>query len=671
MAVADRATPGASRGLRAALGLLLAALVCLAFRPVFGAQLLNWDDDANLLDNPHFRGLSGEHLEWMFTTPSGGPYMPLTWLSLALDHAVHGLGEGFEQPEAAGYHATNVLLHALGAVLFIGLATRLLRAARGAPATPRAARDSALFGFLAAALFALHPLRVESVAWITERRDVLSGVFFVLAVRTYLDLPPGPVRLAPRAGLTAALAAAAAVALFFASVELGGERLAAGALGLPGLALALVALGVATASAGRAAGPRAGPANGRRALSLSVAWLTLALLSKALGVTLPLVLLALDLWPLGRWKPADGLRPALALALEKAPYFALALVFGLIAVWGQGRYEAMLTLEAHPLAQRCAQAVYGLWFYPTRTLLPFGLIPLVELPPHGWVSSARFLLPACGVAALVLAAFLSRRRAPALAVALVAFALLIAPVLGFSQAGAHLVADRYSYVACMPFAPLVATPFLLLTERRPDMVRAVSLGAVLLLGALAIATHRQTARWHDTETLWTHQLAVAPESVRPHYMLGRMHYRAAQDGGGRAALERAREEFERGIAKEPRVHPYYHGIYGALLIDLGRFAEAARILAQVVGEEPEDPRHLTNLGVALRQLGRVAEAREAAERAVRADPDYVKGWVQLAVVREAAGDPEAAAQAWRRVLDTWPRYQPARRKLRELEGRRE
>jgi predicted Zn-dependent protease len=163
---------------------------------------------------------------------------------------------------------------------------------------------------------------------------------------------------------------------------------------------------------------------------------------------------------------------------------------------------------------------------------------------------------------------------------------------------------------------------------------------------------------------------VVPDAVRPHYMLARMHYRAGQEGGGRAALERARVEFVAGLARDPRVHPYYHGIYGALLIDLGRFDEAVNVLGAVVEARPGDALALTNLGVALRSLGRLPEARAVGERAVRADPGYTKGWLQLAQTREAVGDRAAAAEAWRAVSAAWPNYGPARRKLKELEGAR-
>jgi len=181
--------------------LLVSALAILPFLPTLGGQFLNWDDGINFVTNPGFRGLGWAHLRWMATTTLLGHWVPLTWLSLGVNYALGGLNPW-------GYHLGNLLLHAANAALFYVVARRLLSAAWG-PATP----EPALVGgaVFAALIFAVHPLRVESVAWITERRDLLSGFFFLLAVWAYLravwDAP------APRPGWRALSLAAFAAAL--------------------------------------------------------------------------------------------------------------------------------------------------------------------------------------------------------------------------------------------------------------------------------------------------------------------------------------------------------------------------------------------------------------------------------------------------------------------------
>lgn len=160
---------------------LIAACVLAAFSPAFSGGFLYWDDDKNFLETQGWRGLGLENLRWMATTLRGGPYQPLSWLSIGIDHAIFGM-------DARGYHATNVLLHAATAVAFFYLARRIF--ALAVPGMPRKEIAAAC----AALLFAVHPLRVESVAWITERRDVLSGVFVALSLLAYLSCAAGNLR---------------------------------------------------------------------------------------------------------------------------------------------------------------------------------------------------------------------------------------------------------------------------------------------------------------------------------------------------------------------------------------------------------------------------------------------------------------------------------------------
>jgi protein O-mannosyl-transferase len=177
-------TSRASRALRLVLPVGLAVATIAVFGSTLGGEFLDWDDHVNFVDNAGYRGLSGPHLRWIATSTLMGHYIPMTWLTLALNYAVGGMNPW-------GYHAVNVALHAANALLVYLIARRLLAAASGAP--DWRTRACCWGGAAAAALFALHPLRVESVAWITERRDVLSGLFYLLAVLAYLRAVEGPV----------------------------------------------------------------------------------------------------------------------------------------------------------------------------------------------------------------------------------------------------------------------------------------------------------------------------------------------------------------------------------------------------------------------------------------------------------------------------------------------
>ena len=157
------------------MGRLLPALVVLAaataFLPALRDGWVGWDDPEHFLNNPFYRGLGAAQLRWMFEGPHLGQYFPLAWVTLGFDYILWGM-------EACGYHLTNLLLHAASAGIFYAVSLRLLAAG-----APRAADDERRLAAAAAALaFALHPLRVESVAWIAERRDVLSGVFYLATI---------------------------------------------------------------------------------------------------------------------------------------------------------------------------------------------------------------------------------------------------------------------------------------------------------------------------------------------------------------------------------------------------------------------------------------------------------------------------------------------------------
>src|ERR1051325_8616141 len=158
--------------------LAVAALTFVAFLPVLRNGFVTWDDDRNFLDNPYYRGLGWTQLKWMWTTFHMGHYVPLSWMTLGLDYELWGMN-------AAGYHLTNLLLHVANAVAIYFVARRLIGLARP-EARERRPRTVSLAAAFAALFYAIHPLRVESVAWATERRDVLSGFIYALCVLAYL-----------------------------------------------------------------------------------------------------------------------------------------------------------------------------------------------------------------------------------------------------------------------------------------------------------------------------------------------------------------------------------------------------------------------------------------------------------------------------------------------------
>ena len=364
--------------------ILVALLTSVSFLPVLGNEFVDWDDYKMLVENPHYRGLSWHRLRWMFTTFHMGHYQPLTWVTFALDYLLWGT-------DPFGYHLTNLLIHAANAVLFYFVGHRLLSVAGSVP-TSRGYLLSVSAAF-AALLFGVHPLRVESVAWATERRDVLAGFFFLGTILGYLranSVPEG--RQARRQWLLAA------VILYF-----------------------------------------------------------LSLLSKASGITLPIVMLILDVYPLRRLggQRAGWLGPAARRVWwEKVPFLLLAVTFAIVALIAQESSGALKAVGKYDLLQRIAQAGFGLAFYLWKFALPWGLSPLYELPvelnPFEWSYVASGFL----VLVISVCLYLVKRRWAAGVAIWIYYVVVLFPVLGFAQSGPQLVADRYSYLSCMGWALL-------------------------------------------------------------------------------------------------------------------------------------------------------------------------------------------------------------------------
>ncbi|MBL8857501.1 MAG: hypothetical protein JNL28_03220 [Planctomycetes bacterium] len=436
-------TQGRHATLRAVLcALLVAVLTTIAFQPAFDGQWLHWDDDKNFVEFETWRGLSLEHVKWMFTTFHQGPYQPLSWLTLGIDHALWGM-------DPRGYHVTNVLIHAAAGAAFFACARALFGQVRPLAQSRPWMIDAA--ALVAALAFAAHPLRTESVAWVTERRDVLSGLFFALCLWMYLRF---------------------------------------------------------TASTGRAR---------TRRLVWALVFYVASLLSKGLGFPLPLALLVLDTLVLGRWNGTlSGAASAagvsfVALAREKIPFLIPAVLAAVVAWIGQRTHTTvMLTLDSYPFDSRLVQSCYSLFFYAWKTLWPADLIPLVPLPHPLVAGEPRFVIAVVAVLATAALAWIVRRRAPAVGAALLAYAILLAPVSGLTQTGPQLVADRYSYLPCMPLALLFGGALLFAARAQRTWLFAAGLALTLVLVPLSRA---QARVWRDDVSLWTKTCAVRPDDA--------------------------------------------------------------------------------------------------------------------------------------------------------------
>jgi tetratricopeptide (TPR) repeat protein len=638
----------------------IALAVLATFGPALAARFVLLDDDYNVLSNPHFRGFTAQSWAWRWSASWNGNYQPLAWLSLALDHTAAGL-------EPARYHATNLVLHGLTSGLVFLVARALLARARPAAGPEAEAWRRDLAALVAALAFAVHPLRAESVAWVTDRNDLLAGLFAVAATGCWLQAVRGDAPPARRS--TSAVLAGALVFLLGLAASLDPsdpDRLGLRWAGAPGLLAAFVGLAVSVAASA--------PAGARAWHAAACAAFLLSLLSKGAAVALPLVLLVLDLYPLRRF----GRVASRQLLAEKVPLAALSLAAAGLASWSrEARLGSAGWLVERSLPDRAAQAVQALAFYPWKTLVPRALVPIVDVPARTDWLAPSLLLPALAVAlgAALLVAF--RRRAPAWSTAFAAYALLVAPALGLVPFGTQLVSDRYSYVACLPFAFLAGGAWLACASATRHAAKLALPAAVLVLaalGALAVLARRQTAVWHDSESLFSHQLRF-DETPRALSNLAIVwNERASEDpAGGELWLDRAEAASRRAVdlAQERGVFvPEYRLHLGTILLNRGKVAEALEHLRWFVAERPENMQGWTNLGLALLRLERYDEAAAELRRAVEGREASADVWRLLGMAFEGQGRRADAIGAYRRALRLAPDLASAADRLRALEAGR-
>jgi len=562
----------------AVLAVLLA--IAAAFPFLSGGSLrsfIDLDDDSYVFANPEVtRGLSAAGLRWAFTALYSSNWHPLTWLSHMADCSLFGL-------DARGHHLTSILIHALTtALLFVAL--RRLTGSR--------ARSACV-----AALFGVHPLHVESVAWISERKDVLAGLGLALILLAYE-------RHARKGGKVRYLAV-----------------------------IALFALG---------------------------------LMAKPMLVTVPLLLLLLDLWPLGRALPrAAGATPSgspwARLLVEKAPLFGLSIASSAITVVAQSSHGSEIaTMEALPLGVRAANALVAVAGYVGKTIWPAGLA--VYYPhPSGYPPWWRIALATLLVIALTLLALRWRRR-PSLAVGWLWFLAMLVPVLGFVQVGQQASADRYTYLPLIGLFIAVSwgVPAAWSSLQLPP--RALVGAAALVLVALTAASRVQTGYWKNTEILFVRTLALTRDNWVIHNNLGTYLFNA---GRRDEAVDQYRETL--------RINPRYalaHYNLGSALSALGQNAAAAEHFRTALRLRPDYAEARNNLGNTFVALGRPEEAAANFREALKIQPDFAEAHYNLGNSLAAAGQWQDAAASFREALRVKPDFAEARHNLDALlEGR--
>ena len=531
-----------------AIGLAFSTIVL--FWPAVNGGFVNYDDPDYLSANRHVQaGLCWDSVVWAFTTGHASNWHPVSWLSHLLDWQLFG-----NRPW--GHHLVSVLWHGLNAALvFLAL---------------RALTGSVWRSVAVAAVFAWHPLRVESVAWLSERKDVVSTAFWLLAMLAYASYAKS----------------------LRASGRQGWSFLVNPYYLLTGLCLAL------------------------------------GLMAKPMLVTLPCVLLLLDFWPLRRtpWLPAEEIpgekdavpRPPPAgpgiawLVLEKVPLFALVVLSSAITFLVQRAGGAVSPLTGLPLPARLGNAVVAYGRYLLKWICPTDLAVLYPHPGH-WPWPA-ILVGLAALAVLSLGAWRLRCRQPWLLVGWLWFLGTLVPVIGVVQVGIQSMADRYTYVPMIGLAIAVVWGLTYMAARSQGWRSLLPVVAVLFAMFCLVMTREQIAYWRDSEALFLRTVAVTKNNYLAYNNLG-------FDYSNQGRVDEARQMYERSLAINPNYEEARNNL-GYALAKLGRPAEAVPHYEMAIRLKPNLAEAHNNLGNAYADLGRSPEAMECYRRALAIKPDH-------------------------------------------------
>lgn len=583
------------------IGLALCLVTLLLYLQVLGHDFINFDDTGYVADNLSVQqGVNAETVLWAFTAGYESNWHPLTWISHMVDWQLYGLSH------PGGHHLTNVLFHVANTLLLFLVLRRMTGAVW------RSALVAALFGW--------HPLHVESVAWVSERKDVLSAFFGLLALGAYVRYAEQSKIKNPKSKISYALA---------------------------------------------------------------LLWFALGLMSKPMLVTLPFVLLLLDWWPLKRNAECPGASgrsaecvsergqpcpqdSALAsartglsaprtatLLLEKLPFFALAGVSSVVTFAVQRHGGAMTLMEHLPFGWRLGNTLLSYGGYLQKMIWPSRLAifyPFPDaLPVWQCVAAAALLI-------LILAGAIALRRTqPWLLMGWLWFLGMLVPVIGLVQVGGQAMADRYTYLPSVGVFIMLAWGGWSLLEKVPaGRTFAWAVTAPALAGCLVL-TSLQLRYWENSVTLFRHALAVTTNNMVAHIDLGR-----ALDDAGKS--EQAQAEFQAALDIRPKSAAALTAM-GLHCAKQGDAPDAARYFHLALASEPSFGDAHYNLGNLLAREGNLAEAAEQFAEVLRTSPDAADARNNLGAVLARLGRFDEAEAQFRKALELRPYFPEAEDQL--------
>ncbi|HUI44703.1 MAG TPA: tetratricopeptide repeat protein [Nitrospirota bacterium] len=600
----------------------VALMTLLLYLPALKNDFVTWDDNEYVYENPFIRSFNVVFLKRAFFDFVAHNWHPLTWISHALDYALWGLNP-------LGHHLTNIVLHAFNTFLVVVLVIKLFDAYKTNQKPPQTHRDAEksilkikksasvlsvsqwrnltscdftlnartiqIAAGITGLLFGLHPLHVESVAWVAERKDLLCALFFLLSIITYTNY------VSRQKSEDSSNDEAGKKNLFISSPYL-----------------------------------------------FTLGFFILALLSKPMAVTLPVVLLLLDWYPFNRIGSFKTLRPTLA---EKLPFIALSLLSSIVTILAQATSGAIQPTAYAPFSTRIFVAAKALIAYLWKMMLPLTLVPYYPYPENQPLVSFENLAPIVLVAGITVASLIIARKQKVWLVAWGYYAVTLLPVIGIVQVGMQSMADRYTYLPSLgPFfvTGLGAAWFWEKARMLPGssvkLICLVTAASIIL--CLSFATVKQIGVWKNGIVMWSSVIERYPK-IRFAYNNRGMAY----DKMG--LFDKAIEDFDTAIALAPYDSEAYTN-RGMVLGKTGRFDKAIEDLEKAIALNPSPlEAYITRntLGVVYAEAGQVDRAFEQFNKAILMDQDHAMAYNNRGLLYVMTGDQARAELDYQKACD--------------------
>lgn len=553
---------------------LVSLVTVLVYLPTLHNDFVNWDDDEYVYENPNIQSIGMKSIKWMFTAFHSANWHPVTWLSHTVDYAIWGLNP-------MGHHLTSVIFHGINTFLVVILITRLIRL-KSENAYHQ--RYSLIAGAITGLLFGLHPLHVESVAWVSERKDVLYAFFFLLSIVMYIK---------------------------YVSAEQGKRVLLYG---------------------------------------LCLGFFIFSVMSKPMAVTLPAVLLILDVYPLERLSLKNIFTSHRTVLMEKLPLLGLSIVSIVLTVFAQQEIGAIKGLQSATLQDRIFVAFNALMFYIQKILWPKNLVPMYPYPSNVSVFMIEYIVSILLVLGITVCCFYVWRKQKIWLTVWAYYVITLLPVLGIIKVGHQAAADRYTYMSSL--GPFLLIGLLVakltgrtLTEETGKVFTklpkvATTIVTTIIFVMLINITVNQQKIWKDAQTIWNSVLKIFPENTYlAYFKLGRFYQSLGQS-------YKAVEYYKMVIKLYPNDMKTHNNL-GNIYKSMGMVNEAIEHYKFAIKIKPYTPELHNNIANAYLSKGLIDKAIRHYKIALEIKDDFANAHYNLAIAYKLKGFTDEAEKHFR------------------------